>query len=146
MNPRESRDNHADAEWRARFGVLQTAPPPNLNRGRGRVLALAQQRFAAPAMPRRATYALALAIGLAVIFVMVVMSSAMGALDLTSVGLTRTDTWQARTMSPKVVPANAMTPVPNDRITLIAPRTPVPFGVPEPPRSPSVLSTQTLAP
>lgn len=144
MTPNELPEPNVDAEWRERFKILQNVPVPELRRGRVRLLAEAQKRAIVPSMPRRLTYALALGVGLAVILLIVVMGSAMGALHLTEVALTRTDT--AQTLAPAVVPANAITPAPDDRITLIAPRTPLPNIVPEPPRSPALVSTQTLAP
>lgn len=144
MNSHELRDRNEDAEWRVRFRVLQKAPLPDLQRGRARLLAVAQKRAARKMLPKRISYALAFGVALVVILLIVVMGSAMGALNPTEVALTRTDT--VRTISPIVVPANALTPGQSNRTTLIAPSTPLPNVVPEPPQSPVLLTTQTLAP
>lgn len=133
------RENDLDAEWRARFSILQNAPAPNLERGRARVLALAQKNRAAN-IPARVSFAFALGVGIAVILMMVVMSSVMGALPTTSVAMTRTE------ISPNVAPANVLTRSPFELNSKNARQTPVPNAVPEPPRSPAVLSTQTLSP
>lgn len=144
MNQSGSHDL-TEAEWRARFAVLQTAPSPNLARGRARVLAQTQPR-SIPVMtvPRRLTLALALGIAVAVIVIMAAMSSAMGTWDVTAVALTRTEL--AQTLSPVVMPANALTRSPGNEITLMPARTPVPNLVPEPPRSPVLVSTRSVAP
>ncbi len=144
MNPLKSPEAKTEAEWRARLGALGDAPTPDLQRGRARVLAAAYKRFPASPSPRRVTFALALGISVAVILVMVVMSSAMGAFDVSGWAMTRTEI--AQTLSPAVVPANALTRAPNTQITLIPAGTPMPNLIPEPPRSPAFNYTQTLAP
>lgn len=144
MNLHDSRNLKTDAEWRTRLAVLRNAPSPNLKRGRARVLAAAQRRLPATTLPQRVAFAFALGISVAVIAVMVVMGSAMGAWDGTSVAMTRTQI--AQTVSPEVVPANAL-PRPQDaRMDLTPLGTPVPNLVPEPPRSPVLISTATLLP
>ena len=142
----QERPERIESEWRQRLASLQNVPQPNLARGRAHVLALAQSRMSAAPVPPRATFALALCVGLSVMLVMVVMSTAIGALPIASVALTRTDSIQSRTSAPIVIPANAVSPKFNDTVTLRAPHTPAPNVVPEPPRSPSLSSTQTLAP
>src|SRR4051794_6317229 len=101
MNPRELPDPNSDAAWRNRLRTLQNAPTPNLQRGRARVLAAAQQRFAPSHVPQRVSFAFALAVGVAVILMMAVMSNAFGALPVATVSMTRTDTSDA----PEVLPA-----------------------------------------
>jgi hypothetical protein len=146
MKQREQPEMSPEVELRARLSILKVVPEPNLQRGRARVLAAAQRRVAETPASHRVTFALAMGVGLAVVLLMVVMSSAVGALSITTVALTRTDTVQARTVSPLVVPANSLSPKSHESVTHSAARTPVPGVVPEPPRSPSLPSTQTLAP
>lgn len=152
MSPHESHKVKTEAEWRAQLATLASAPTPDLKRGRARVMAEAYKRLPAEAYkrlpaaptPRRATFALALGISVAVILVMVIMSSAMGAFNPTDLAMTRTEI--AQTLSPVVVPANALTRAPNNRITLIPEGTPIPNLVPEPPHSPVSNHTETLLP
>lgn len=142
MNPRELPDPNAEAAWRHRLRTLQNAPSPNLQRGRARVLAAAQERFTAPNVPRRLSFAFALAVGVAVVVMMTAMSNTFGALPVTTVALTRTNTSNAAV----VLPASGLTPAHNDSLDFIAPRTPIPDAAPEPPRSPSFPARQTLLP
>ena len=124
----------------AQLRRLRAAPAPNLQRGRARVMAAAQEHFAVQNVSRRFSFAFALAVGTAVILMMVVMSNAFGALPVTTVAMTRTNTSNASA----VLTQDALTPTRNDVVTQRAPLTPVPFIVPEPPRAPSFSATQTL--
>lgn len=105
-------------------------------------MAAAQQRLAASHVPHRLSFAFALAVGVAVIVMMAVMSNTFGTVPVGTVAMTRTNTSDA----PIALPSGGLTPAHNDTLTLIAPRTPVPNAVPEPPRSPSFAPAQTLLP
>ena len=144
MNLRDSRDLKSDAEWRTRLAVLRNAPAPNLQNGRARVLAAAQRRLPVSTLPQRVAFAFALGISVAVVVLLGVMSSTMGAWDGTSIAMTRTQI--AQTVSPEVVPANDLPRSQDNQITLIPVGTPVPNLVPEPPRSPVLISTATQLP
>ncbi len=145
MNLRNLRENNPDARWRARLSTLRNAPAPNLERGRARIVALAQKKRA-PKIPTQVSFAFALGVGLVVILVMVVMSSAVGALPIASVAMTRTDVLHAQVVSPNALPANALTRAAQNLNTARVQKTPLPNIVPEPPRSPSSFSTQTYSP
>ena len=145
MNLRNFREHNPDAQWRARLSILRNAPAPNLERGRAHIVALAQKKRA-PKIPTQVSFAFALGVGLAVILVMVAMTSAMGALPMASVAMTRTDVLHAHVVSPNALPANALTRAPQHSNTARVQKTPLPNIVPEPPRSPSSFSTQTFSP
>lgn len=140
MNPRELSETNLETEMGARLSALQTAPVPNLQRGRARVMAAAQEHFAVSRVSQRFAFAFALAVGTAVILMMVVMSNAFGALPVATVAMTRTNTSNA----PIVLTEDALTPSRNEDITAGSARTPVPNIVPEPPRAPSFSATQAL--
>lgn len=142
MNPRERLESNSNGEWLHRLRTLQTAPTPNLQRGRARVLAAAQQRLSASHVPHRLSFAFALAVGVAVIVMMAVMSNTFGTLPVATVAMTRTNTSDA----PIALPSGGLTPAHNDTFTLRPPLTPVPNAAPEPPRSPSFPPAQTLLP
>lgn len=143
MNPRERHDQHLEAELRARLRVLQNAPAPNLERGRARVLARAQNHFSTRVAPRGISLALAFGVSVAVLLVMVVLSSTLIATPVVTVALTRTDTNQARTLAPVVAPANALTRAPNYSQSARVASTPIPNAAPEP-RLPMLESTLTV--
>ncbi len=148
MSRRDFTRELSDAEWRARLDVLKQAPEPELLRGRARVLAAVQARQRSAFKPRRAMFALSFGAGFAVFMAMVVLSSAMGTMNGSFAGYTRTDTALVQANSPESVPANALVKATPERgyVTLAAPRTPIPGAVPEPPRSPWSATTLTIEP
>jgi hypothetical protein len=93
-------------------------------------------------------FALSFGAGLAVFLVMVAMSSTIGAMNNRAAAYTRTDTVSVQDKSPESVPASALVRTTPERgfVTLVAPNTPVPGAVPEPPRSRVIDSTLTLEP
>lgn len=129
-----------ERHWRARFGALRQQPPPNLEYGRARVLAAAQKRFAPSQRPHRGSLALAFGVALGVILLMGAMNSGMGALPITRVALTRTETLPNRSDATGIAPS-AHPESPGAAGGFVRSTTPAPGAVPEPPRSPAVFST-----
>lgn len=134
-----------ERHWRARLGALRQHPAPNLDQGRARVLAAAQKRFVQAQRPRRGSLVLAFGVAFGVILMMGVMSSAIGAFPVTRVALTRTETLQTRSDATGIAPgAHSESPEADRDFARFG--TPVPGAVPEPPRSPAVVSTLALEP
>lgn len=138
-------ENYQEQQWRSRLRLLRQHPAPDLARGRARVLAAAQRRLTRNKPPRQVPLALAFGSGLGVILVMIFMSSTMGALQITRVAMTRTET-NAIVESATNIPfgAHALSPEASEAFNRAG--TPVPGAVPEPPRSPVVASTSVIEP
>src|SRR6188768_3140961 len=85
-------ETHQEQQWRSRLRSLRQHPAPDLARGRARVLAAAQRRLNRQTPPRKVPLALAFGSGLGVIVVMILMSATMGALQISRVAMTRTET------------------------------------------------------
>jgi hypothetical protein len=141
--PPENSYGHLEKHLR----VLHYAPPPDLTRGRARLLAeMDKRRARVSQMPRRVTFAMSLGAGLAVILVMTLFALLLAPANVTAVAMTRTDTLRAETFSPAAQPGSALTPVWNADASGWSARTPAPNIVPEPPHAPSLTHTRPSAP
>lgn len=143
MNEQKLRDALSDEQLGAHLKLLRNSPAPDLARGRARVLAAAsKQRQAATDLPRYNSFALALGVTVAVCLT-IVMNSALGASNVMSVAMTRTQTVSPETSSPIEIPANAFTPS-HESAGLNHVLTPTPGLIPEPP-SPTFSLTGTYS-
>jgi hypothetical protein len=138
---------HSYGHLEKHLRVLQHAPPPDLTRGRARVLAeMDKRRARVSQMPRRVTFAMSLGAGLAVMLVMTLFVLAFAPGNVATVAMTRTDTLRAETFAPAAQPGSAQTPLWNADAPRWIAGTPAPNIVPEPPHAPSLTNTRPSAP